>query len=64
MCTSDHKHHFLNHGLFGVGFSGAFNFFSLLDDEREREREGFQNLGSSYAEFGCILNHKTFEHFD
>jgi hypothetical protein len=20
------------------GFSGAFNFFSLLDDERERER--------------------------
>jgi hypothetical protein len=36
-------------GFLGWGFSGAFDFFSLLDDEREREREreGFQNLGSS-----------------
>ncbi len=49
MCTSDHKHHFLNHGLFGVGFSGAFNFFSLLDDERERERE------RGFSEFGLLI---------
>jgi len=38
----------------------------MSERERERERErGFSEFGLLMnAEFGCILNHKTFEHFE